>query len=204
MTLGIDLSRIHPGFPDSVRDSQTVFRAIMDAVARPGLAVALNKAPEAPAPLARATGAIALTLLDFETPVWLDANVLAGEAAAWLRFHCGCPLTSETHEAAFAFITRPEDGPPLSAFNAGDAKYPDRSTTVVIQVPDLDGGRPVRLKGPGIKGDRTIAPQGLPGDFWEQVADNNSTFQFGVDVILASGDLLMGLPRSLHIQPEGA
>jgi hypothetical protein len=63
MTVGIDLSKVRPGFPDPVHKSQSVFRAIMEAVARPGMQVTLSPAPTSPAPLCPAAGAVALTLL---------------------------------------------------------------------------------------------------------------------------------------------
>lgn len=204
MSVGIDLSRIEPGFADPTRGSQSVFRAVMDAVARPGLIADLSFAPQAPAPLNRAAGAVALTLFDFETPVWLDAALTDGAPLAWLRFHCGCPVTADPLQAAFALVSDAATAPRLSAFNAGDAKYPDRSTTVLIQVAALEGGAPMRLTGPGIKGERIVSPAGLPEGFWAQLADNNAGFQFGVDVLLAAGDRLMALPRSVRVHIEGA
>lgn len=200
MTAGIDLSRVRPGFADPVRNSQSVFRAIMEAVARPGIPMGLEAAPEAPAPLSPAAGAVALTLLDFETSVWLSPSVEGGEGRDWLRFHCGCPLVSNPKAAAFAFIANAAEALRLSEFNPGDAKYPDRSTTVVFQISDLQGGEPVRLAGPGIKGERRIAPLGLPEGFWDQVAENGADFQFGVDVLLVADRSVIGLPRTVRIQ----
>lgn len=204
MSVGIDLSQIDPGFADPTRGSQSVFRAVMDAVARPGLIAELGFAPKAPAPLARAAGAVALTLFDFETPVWIDPQLADGPVLSWLRFHCGCPITTDPMQAAFALVSDAATAPALSAFNPGDAKYPDRSTTVVIEVQSLEGGAPVRLTGPGIKGERIVSPAGLPEGFWAQLADNNAGFQFGVDVLLAAGDRLMALPRSVRVHIEGA
>lgn len=203
MTTGIDLTQIDPGFPDPVFGSQSVFRAVMDAVARPGSIADLSFAPEPPMGLGRAAGAVALTLFDFETPVWLDPFIDQQGAQAWLRFHCGCPLTADPLQAAFAIVCNPESAPALGAFNIGDAKYPDRSTTVLIEVAALTGGPSVTLRGPGIKGQTVVSPRGLPKDFWGQLSENGAQFQFGVDVLLVAGDQLMALPRSTRIQSEG-
>lgn len=199
----LDLSRIAPGFADPVRDSQAVFREVMESVARPGRVAQLGFAAAAPHGLSRAAGAVALTLFDFETPVWLDPALRGTEAESWLRFHCGCPLTGEAGQADFAIVTDMAAAPALSAFNQGDAKYPDRSTTVILQVEALEGGPTVTLSGPGIRTTIDIAPAGLPADFWAQLETNQAQFQFGVDVMLVAGDRLIALPRTTSAQTKG-
>jgi len=199
----LDLAEIAPGFADPTRDSQAVFRRVMDAVARPGTIHDLSFAPPPPPGLGRAAAAMALTLFDFETRVWLDGELRGGAAADWLRFHCACPLTDAPGEAAFAIVVDAADCPPLSSFHPGDAKYPDRSTTLIVQAPALVGGRCATLEGPGIKERSAIAPAGLPASFWEQVQANHARFQFGVDVIFAAGDLIAGLPRSTRVTIKG-
>jgi alpha-D-ribose 1-methylphosphonate 5-triphosphate synthase subunit PhnH len=199
----LDLSTISAGFEDPAREAQSVFRKVMDAVARPGSIADLSFAVDGPKGLDCAAAATALTLFDFETPVWLDPQLRGGDVEAWLRFHAGCPLVEPADQAAFAIVTDIAAMPNLADFNQGDAKYPDRSTTLVLQVEAIDGGAPVVVAGPGIKGERTIAPRGLPAGFWEQFQTNNAQFQFGVDVILVAGSTLMALPRSTRAKPTG-
>lgn len=199
----LDLTQIAPGFADPTIDSQAAFRRVMDAVARPGTIQDLSSAPAAQAGLDRAAGAVALTLFDFETPVWLDPIFRGGPVEDWIRFHCGCPLTEKPDEAAFALIADLANCPPLAAFNPGDAKYPDRSTTLVVQVPALVGGQGVCLSGPGIKERAALAPTGLPEEFWAQVLVNNARFQFGVDILFVAGGLLTALPRSTTVTIKG-
>jgi alpha-D-ribose 1-methylphosphonate 5-triphosphate synthase subunit PhnH len=175
----------------------------MEAVARPGTRADFGDAVEPPAGLGVAAATVALTLLDFETLVWLDPALRGGETEAWVRFHCGCPLTVNAAEAAFAIVTDAKAAPRLDAFNLGDARYPDRSTTVILQVDSLDGGQAVTLAGPGIESQAVIAPKGLPEGFWEQMQDNNAKFQFGVDVLIVSGPALTAVPRSSQIQKKG-
>ena len=79
-----------PGFADPVLASQAAFRAIMDAMASPGSIVAVDGLAHAPRPLGRAAAAVALTLLDYETPVWLDPLLAPSpDITDWLRFHTG-------------------------------------------------------------------------------------------------------------------
>lgn len=199
MSAVIDLAAIAPAFTDPTRESQSVFRKIMDVVSRPGTIQDVGFAPDAPDGLDRAAGAVALTLFDFETLVWLDPALAGSKAESWLRFHAGCPLTTETTDAAFAVVTDVNAMPALAAFNQGDAKYPDRSTTLVIQLPSLDGGPTVTLRGPGIKGEAKLSLAGLPDGFWDQVQTNGAQFQFGVDLIFAAGDRLTALPRTTRV-----
>ena len=198
----LDLDKIRPAFADPVRESQRAFRAIMDAVARPGTRVEFG-ALQPPAGLSVAAATVALALFDFETLVWLNPALRGTEAESWVRFHCGCPLTTDPAAAAFAIVTQAAVAPPLSAFNLGDARYPDRSTTVILQVESLEGGPAATLSGPGIKDEAVVAPLGLPSGFWAQMQDNNAQFQFGVDVMIVSGEALTAVPRSSHIQFEG-
>jgi alpha-D-ribose 1-methylphosphonate 5-triphosphate synthase subunit PhnH len=186
-----------PGLPDPVFDSQRVFRAVLDAMAHPGTIVDLTLRLSPPVPLDIATAAVVLTLADFETALWLDAT--AAGAAGYFRFHCGCSLTERPQDAAFAIVTTPSEMPPLAQFQAGSDEYPDRSTTLVIQVPALNGGADWRLHGPGIEDSKVFAPSGLPTVFPDWLRDNRDLFPRGVDLIFTCGSCLAALPRSTRL-----
>ncbi len=203
MSAALELEKIQPAFADPVRESQIAFRKIMEAVARPGTRADFGSDLHPPAGLGAAAANVALALLDFETPVWLDPALRGTDAEAWVRFHCGCPLTVDPAAAAFAIVTDAKTAPRLDSFNLGDARYPDRSTTVILQVESLDDGEAVILSGPGVKDVIAVAPSGLPETFWGQMQDNNAKFQFGVDVLIVSGSALTAVPRSSNIQIQG-
>ena len=80
---------IAAGFENPVMEAQSTFRAIMDAMA-PGRPFPIAGIAGAPRPLLPSTAAIALTLLDHDTPVWLDDP--PDDVLNWLRFHTGRPL----------------------------------------------------------------------------------------------------------------
>ncbi len=193
-----------PGLSDPVLDSQRVFRAVLDAMARPGTVVELPLSLEVPAPLDPAAAAVALALADVDTRLWLGPwlNEAAGADAvrAYLRFHCGCPLTAEPAAADFAIVADPQAMPPLAAFNAGSDEFPDRSTTVIVQVPALHGGEPWTFAGPGIRDRVRLAVAGLPPAFRGWVAENHAGFPRGVDLIFTSGTRLAALPRSARLE----
>lgn len=190
------------GFADPVRDSQSAFKAIMWALARPGRPMALPSTLAPPAPLTPELAAVALALLDYETPFWLDAALSATPAVGdFLRFHTGAPRVEEPADARFAFIAEPAHLPALERFALGEPDYPDRSTTVVMAVAGF-GTAPFALNGPGIQGRIGFGAEPLPADFTERLAANRALFPLGLDFILTAPGAVAGLPRSTRIASE--
>src|ERR1044072_2302002 len=99
------IAELPPGFADKVLSAQSTFRSVMDAMARPGLVQRIVPMAGAPDAMMRGTAAIALTLFDHDTPLWLDAR-LAGssDGGKWLKFHPGAPVVQDTSIASFALI----------------------------------------------------------------------------------------------------
>ena len=144
---------IAPGFSDPVFQPQAAFRALLAALSEPGTLQQVASEITPPEGLATATATALLTLADYETPVWLPEALRNGPAGAWLRFHCAAALVDSPAEAAFAVIDGAADEPKLSAFNLGTDQFPDRSTTVIVQVAaleNLSGGDLNPLEMPGL------------------------------------------------------
>ncbi len=135
---------------------------MLDAMARPGEIRALPVPPGVPPGWNAALIALALSLLDQETPVWLDPVADSEAARTFLRFHCAAPLIERPADAAFAVIADPASAPPLHSYSIGDPQYPDRSATVLIGLPSLTGGPLLQWTGPGIQSSAAVAPGGLP------------------------------------------
>jgi alpha-D-ribose 1-methylphosphonate 5-triphosphate synthase subunit PhnH len=194
-----------PGFRDPVRDAQAVFRAVMNALARPGPLQALPAGlPRPPAPLTPELGAVALALADHEAPLWLDAPLVAAPAVTkWLRFHTGAPVTDDPAAAAFALVADPPRCPPPAAFAQGTPDYPDRSATLVLAVDELATGDGLALEGPGIRVRVRLAAAPLPPGFRERLALNGAGFPLGVDHLLVAPGSVAGLPRSTRVVAEG-
>ena len=185
-------------FPAPVLASQAAFRALMDALARPGTVKPLPPAAAAPSTLSATAAAVALTMLDYETPVWLDAPLAQRpQVADWVRLHTGARVTSDPREAAFAFIADPVHAPAFDGFSLGTPEYPDRSATLVLQVEDFGSGQRLLLAGPGIADVRSFSARPLPPDFQNRIAANRALFPRGVDMILVSPDAVAALPRSV-------
>ena len=184
---------LHPGFADPVRDSQAVFRAVMDAMARPGRIHRVAGPATPPAPLDRATAAVLLTLVDGETPLWLDDPAAA--AWEWVSFHCGAHR-AEAASAQFAVML---DAVPLGQFRIGSDEEPEGSATVIVQVAGFGGGETLRLRGPGLATEGLLQVDGLPEGFLAFWRSNARLFPRGIDVVLCAGDEIAALPRTVGI-----
>lgn len=183
-----------PGFADPVAGAQHVFRAVLDAMARPGRRHSV--APlHAPAPLCDAAASVLLTLVDPETPLWLDPA--ASNARPWIAFHTGAPLVPSLGSAMFALALRMPD---LTALPTGTDEAPEASGTVILQVSSLRQGRCFWLEGPGLREPAIFTAAGLPDDFAQAWQRNHALFPRGVDLILCAGNELAALPRGVNLK----
>lgn len=189
------------GFADPVFDAQATFRAIMDAMARPGTVQHAKAEAQPPQPLSPVAAAVALTLCDNDTPLWLDPALKPIQAVtSWLGFHTGAPLTETPAEAHFGLVAEPANLIALENFAQGTQEYPDRSTTLILQVASLSSGGALALEGPGIDGSTALAPTPLPRHFVAQWKQNRARFPRGVDLILVAPEGIACLPRTTRIR----
>ena len=188
------MSVIHPGFADPALDSQSCFRAVLDAMARPGTIHQVSAPSDPPPPLGRATAAAVLTLVDQDTPLWLDNA--AEDARDWISFHCGAP-SAPLEQAPFALALRPL---PLQRLHAGSDDAPETGATLILQLAALGAGQRFRLSGPGLKGPSQFQAEGLPPGFAADWAANHALFPRGIDLVLCAGDRVAAFPRTLQIE----
>lgn len=178
------------GFADAPVDAAHAFRAALTAMARPGR-IARIAGARPPAPLSAAAGTLILTLCDPEAPVHLAGGHDRPEVRAWIAFHSGAPVVARA-EAAFAVGTW-EALAPLAGYRTGTAEYPDRSATLIVEMPALIA-EGARLAGPGI---RDSARLSLPDT--QAFLRNAALFPLGLDFFLTCGDRLAALPRTTKV-----
>ena len=192
-----------PGFADPVGQAQASFRAVLDAMARPGTLVRVGDELVAPAPLDPATGAVLLTLVDHDTLLWLDMARFAardtGAARDWIAFHCGAGFADGPAAADFALALALPD---LATLSPGTHEQPETAATLILQVGSLTEGARYRLRGPGLRTSSTLAVSGLPVEFVEVWQRNRGGFPLGVDVLLCAGTTLAALPRSVTVEAD--
>jgi alpha-D-ribose 1-methylphosphonate 5-triphosphate synthase subunit PhnH len=197
------VAELPAGFADKVLSTQSTFRSVMDAMARPG-SVQRTVAAGTPGAMMRGTAAIALTLFDHDTPVWLDPRMSeTPEVTKWLKFHTGAPVVADSTICSLALIGDPAALPPLDRFSFGSNEYPDRSTTLILQVESLTQGRSLQLRGPGIDGTAVLRAAIEPVDLWERLAINALLFPRGIDVVLVHDDSIVAIPRTTRLIAKG-
>lgn len=190
------------GFVKPVFEAQSTFKALMDAMARPGTHQMVKTTTIAGNGINSTVAALILTLCDADTPIWLDPTLDVDALEAWIRFHTGAQRCKQSSEAQFGICASPADMPALGSFMQGTQDYPDRSTTLIVQCQSLQGGPTVALSGPGIRGEETSSLPGVPDVFMELWQANRELFPRGVDVIFAGVDAVMCLPRSTRLRRE--
>lgn len=190
---------MHSGFTSETDDSQQIFRKLLTAMAHPGTILDTDLELECPGSLNPATGAILLTLLDFETSLWSDLDSDTPEIR-WICFHTGAPMTRQENAAGFALITHSGDMEEHSRFNPGTLEAPDHSTTLVIQVQELRNSGPYKLCGPGIETENHLKLTGIRPGFLHQRARMAKNYPLGIDMIFTCGSRFTCLPRTTLLE----
>lgn len=192
------------GFQDPVHEAQSVFQATLDAMSRPGRIIDVATQLTAPAPLSAVAGAVALTLVDNDTPVWLDTVLRTAAVEDYLQFHTGCPITADPGEATFGLIADLAHMPDFDDFAFGETEHPDRSVTLILQVDAMFDAmaarRVVRFSGSGIEREHAIAVDPLDDEFWRTVQRNNARLPLGLDFIFTSDDAVVACPHGTSVK----
>ncbi|GHF48226.1 phosphonate C-P lyase system protein PhnH [Seohaeicola zhoushanensis] len=182
------------GFDNPPVQSALAFRAVMNALARPGRIETVAGAA-APAPVSPAAAVLLLTLCDAETPIFLAGAHDCAAVRDWLAFHCGTPVVTRRAEAMFA-LGGWEALAPIGEFSVGAPEYPDRAATLIVEVDELEGAG-ARLTGPGIAGEARLSLPEVAA-----FAANHARFPLGFDSFLTCGSRIAGLPRSTRVETD--
>jgi alpha-D-ribose 1-methylphosphonate 5-triphosphate synthase subunit PhnH len=201
-TNGSFVTALHPA------DSQQVFRAVLEALARPGTAMALP-----PTPLRKLAPAVlpVFALSDLGTGVCLLENEIqhssgTGEFQYWadaVATATSAPLWP-AELARLVAALRPVTDDEVRSFCRGTPEAPEDAALVARAAAAVAGGpRRWRLSGPGIANAVTLAPRGLPASFVAARATAVAGYPAGIDVLLVTDDgRVVGLPRTTTITEE--
>lgn len=179
------------GFSDGSVQSAQAFRTCLNALSQPGMIGTVDGAAP-PAPLSVAAGVLILTLCDATTPVHLAGAHDCKVVGDWIIFHTGARLVG-AQQASFAIGSWPALQP-VDRFATGTPDYPDRSATLIVEMPELTAAG-AQLTGPGIQHQVALS---LPETAAFQA--NHALFPMGFDCFLTCGTRLAALPRSTRVK----
>jgi alpha-D-ribose 1-methylphosphonate 5-triphosphate synthase subunit PhnH len=187
------------GFASQTFDSQKVFRTLLDAVASPGEIMTLDVDMDFQEPVHYASGAILLTLMDFETPFWTDLES-RNDAVHWLRFHTGAPYIYTAAQAGFALVTDYDTFDTPEQFNPGTIESPDHSTTLIMHTRGMNDRGRIRLTGPGIQKERFINLKGIKEKFFAKRKEIIQAYPLGIDMIFVCDRQFTAIPRTTALE----
>jgi alpha-D-ribose 1-methylphosphonate 5-triphosphate synthase subunit PhnH len=185
----MDHTSLSGGFSDPPHQSATAFRAIMQAMARPGTIRAVGGAVP-PVPMSVAAGTVLATLCDADTGLHLCGGHDTPAIRDWVTFHTSAPLVPAA-EAQFVLGLWADIA--LDRLAIGTAEYPDRAATVIVEMPAL-AAKGATLRGPGIKDSAALNLPDL-GPFQR----NAALFPLGLDFMFTAGSDIAALPRSTKV-----
>ncbi|PKL97041.1 MAG: phosphonate C-P lyase system protein PhnH [Gammaproteobacteria bacterium HGW-Gammaproteobacteria-9] len=82
----------------------------------------------------------------------------------------------------------------------GTLESPEQGATLILKVDSLGSDGCLRLSGPGIQSECSLAVGGIDPAWWARRAGWNGTFPLGIDLILVAGNQVVALPRTTRIQ----
>jgi alpha-D-ribose 1-methylphosphonate 5-triphosphate synthase subunit PhnH len=182
---------------DPVHETRATFRALVDAMSRPGTVQSL--------PVTPADRAVLATLVDHEVTVHTRDDDLRAALSTEGR------LSEAAFEDADIIHVRSTTNGRICNADRGTLTEPSGGATVVYAVEqlmenaerdtaDADRWTQLSLSGPGVPDVRSLTVTGLATDEFVALADAQSTFPRGVDAILATDATVAALPRSVALE----
>jgi alpha-D-ribose 1-methylphosphonate 5-triphosphate synthase subunit PhnH len=167
---------------------QAAFRCLVEAYSRPGQVNVL------PASNSHTAIGVLATLVDGESTLADPHRLLADNDCQRLQIQ---PVSPELAAFILCQGTRRVDFEP----SLGTLASPEQGATLVLMLENLSGGDTTyQLTGPGIESTVLIAPQGLDVSWFKQRAGWNGAFPLGVDMLLATDEGVLAVPRTTQIK----
>ena len=199
------VAELPAGFADKVLSAQSTFRSVMDAMARPGSVQRIVAVAGAPAAMMRGTAAIALTLFDHDTPLWLDPWMSeTPEVTSWLKFHTGAPVIADSSICSFALI-----GDARALPGARSLCVRQQRVSGPLDDADPAGRKPdarscARIARSRHRRHRRLAGHDpADGPFAAARDQSAALFPRGIDVVLVHDDTIVAIPRTTRLAAKG-
>ncbi len=205
--MSMNLTDIFPGFENTERESQIIFRQVLSSFSRPGLPFEINpRVKSYEADPGKVGTSLLLALMDTGSSLHLPGVDHDSALRNFLKFHTGCTFLNSPEQADYIWVQQSAHLPALQKCALGSAEFPEASTTLIIDVEgfkiDANSNRYNPWFGPGINGELHLEVLGLKEGFWIERETIRPLFPCGVDVIFCSPTHIVSLPRSTRIGEE--
>lgn len=186
---------------NKVKDTQRVFRNILDSLSRPGKIVELETTFDYQTSLSDETMDILMTLLDGEVTFHLVGEEPTAIEEIKIR-----TLATFVPLVEADYIILPDGTNQDYLINVfqqakkGTLMDPNRSATVIIETENLTTSEKYTLSGPGVNGSREVFI--ATAEFWIEARNEAvSEFPLGIDCfIVDQTGQCMGLPRTTKMR----
>jgi alpha-D-ribose 1-methylphosphonate 5-triphosphate synthase subunit PhnH len=177
----------------SPRTSQTVFRVLLDTLARPGRVLGLPDPRPGPGIVPLALAVVGSPVAVLNDPAWQERICRATGASA-----------TPAADASLVAVYGTPDAQTVSRLRRGSALAPEDGAKVGLACRRLAAGGPgeltLRLAGPGVPGAVTLGVDGIGPAVFDALREANAQFPAGVDVWLVDDrGRVAGLPRSARV-----
>ncbi|TGA96034.1 phosphonate C-P lyase system protein PhnH [Sporolactobacillus shoreae] len=198
---------------DEVRDTQMIYRQLLDCMARPGKinsVLQYIQKIDADLPCSPRVFMMAATLLDREVTFHLLSQKKE-DAVRFIEWRMRS-RQGEMNQADYLFIDLRVDpveiDEMMDVIRVGTLQNPDQSATLILCVDDLsdqaDLPLALRLRGPGIQEKKELSIAGMDPEWFRKRRQINEEYPIGCDFILISATGKMAaLPRTTLVESEG-
>ncbi len=187
-----------PVLSTTEHQAQSVFRVLLDCMARPGSGSRL--------PSVLSDGSdddymlhVLESLVDHETSYWVCPGL--SERIEPRLVHRTRSRRASLPEAEFVIADRAGLSSAIAGANIGTIEYPDEGATLITTCTSLaDGPVVLAISGPGVPDTARLRVAGISAQDFEALVERNADFPLGLDLILVSWDGTVAcLPRSSGI-----
>ena len=179
---------------------QRTFRALLDAMARPGTIRVLPASPGAEGPWATVL-TVMQSLLDHEVTFCVEADDRSVHEQILRRTGA---RSASLDQADFVVTDAAHAAATITAAREGDLEAPERSATVIVRADHVgEGATQAVLSGPGIASVVPLALDGVTAEALRALVERNAAFPNGIDTVFVDTEgRVTCLPRSTRIELE--
>lgn len=192
---------------DHLFESQTQYRTLLDAMAKPGTIIKLESDIQPPTGIHTASALVGFILMNSDVTFHV-AHIEMSELNTYFIVNTSSS-PAEADTADFIYISgAQENKETIARAKWGEPEYPELGAFVIIDVDHIAAeafpkGKKITLSGPGVLDHKTIYIDNLNDVLLSAIQEKNIEFPLGIDVIIADrAGHVVCIPRSNKINHQ--